>query len=175
VVEHLADVWHFDRWKRDSDAHVTTGLVGTTKTRLVEPQTFMNLSGAALRPYTRQPFWAPASDLLVIVDDFALPLGTIRVRALGSAGGHNGLKSIEAALGSQTYGRIRIGVKPLDDRFEADDLTDYLLSPMSNAARTMVLDLMPRLTSAIETWLEHGIERTMNEFNRSPAPDPDSP
>ncbi len=135
----------------------------------------MNLSGAALRHYTRQPFWTPASDLLVIVDDFALPLGTVRVRAKGTAGGHNGLKSIEAALGSQTYGRIRIGVKPLDERFEVDDLKDYLLSPMSKAAQTVVLDLMPRLTSAVETWITHGIERTMNEFNRSPDPNSESP
>src|SRR6185436_18745284 len=83
VVDHLADVWHFDRWKRDGEALVTTGLVGPTKVRLIKPQTYMNLSGAVLRPYARRPFWSAATDLLVVVDEVALPLGRYRFRARG--------------------------------------------------------------------------------------------
>jgi PTH1 family peptidyl-tRNA hydrolase len=69
----------------------------------VKPQTFMNLSGAVLKPWLRRPFWAAANDLLVVSDEVQLPVGAYRFRAKGSAGGHNGLKSIEAALKSQDY------------------------------------------------------------------------
>ena len=75
VVDHLADVWRFDAFRRDGEAHVSTGLVGTTKVRLVKPQTYMNLSGAVLTPYLRRPFWSARLDLLVVVDEVALPLG----------------------------------------------------------------------------------------------------
>ncbi len=69
LVDHLAEHWHFDGWRKDNDAQVSNGMVGNVKVRLMKPQTFMNLSGDALRPYTRRPFWAPATDLLVISDE----------------------------------------------------------------------------------------------------------
>jgi PTH1 family peptidyl-tRNA hydrolase len=136
--------------------------------RLVKPQTFMNLSGAALRPYLRRPLFDPARDLLVIVDDVALPLGRLRLRAEGSPGGHNGLKSIEAALSSRTYARARIGVAPIDPRRRGPDLADFVLSPFAKDERAELSTQMPRLTSAVETWLTDGIDRAMSLYNREP-------
>jgi peptidyl-tRNA hydrolase, PTH1 family len=166
VLDHLADVWHFDGWRRDGDSLVAAGRAAGCAVRLVKPQTFMNLSGSALRPYLRRPMFDPTQDLLIIVDDVALPLGRLRLRAEGSAGGHNGLKSIEDALSSRTYGRARIGVAPEDPRRLGDDLADYVLSPFGKDERAELLDQMPRVTSAVETWLTDGIDRAMNLFNR---------
>ena len=98
VADHLADVWSFERWRKDGEALVTQGQVGRHRVRLVKPLTYMNLSGQVLRPYLRRPFWTAKSDLFVVTDDVALPLGTFRIRAQGSAGGHNGLKSVEHHL-----------------------------------------------------------------------------
>jgi PTH1 family peptidyl-tRNA hydrolase len=169
VVDHLADVWHFDGWRRDGDSLVAAGRTQGTAVRIVKPQTFMNLSGAALRPYLRRPTFDPGHDLLVVVDDAALPLGRLRLRATGSAGGHNGLKSVETEVGSQSYSRVRIGVAPSDPRHRDPDLADFVLSPFAKSERTDVLAQMPRITAAVETWLSDGIERAMNLYNREPA------
>jgi peptidyl-tRNA hydrolase, PTH1 family len=168
VLDHLADVWHFDGWRRDGDSIVAAGRAAGCAVRLVKPQTFMNLSGAALRPYLRRPMFDPAQDLLVIVDDVALPLGRLRLRAEGSAGGHNGLKSIEEALSSRTYARARIGVAPEDPRRRGPDLAEFVLSPFGKDERAELREEMPRLTSAVESWLTDGIERAMNLYNREP-------
>ncbi len=170
VVDHLADVWHFDGWRRDGDSLVSAGRTQGTAVRLVKPQTFMNLSGAALRPYLRRPTFDPAQDLLIIVDDAALPLGRLRLRASGSSGGHNGLKSVEAELGSRSYARIRIGVAPSDPRHRDPDLADFVLSPFGKSERAEVLAKMSRIAAAVETWLSEGIDRAMNLYNREPAP-----
>ena len=169
VVDHLADVWHFDGWRRDGDSIVSAGRTQGTAVRLVKPQTFMNLSGAALRPYLRRPTFDPAQDLLVIVDDAALPLGRLRLRASGSSGGHNGLKSVEAEVGSQAYARARIGVGPSDPRHRDPDLADFILSPFGKSERAEVLAQMPRISAAVDAWLSEGIDRAMNLYNREPA------
>jgi PTH1 family peptidyl-tRNA hydrolase len=169
VVDYLADVWHFDGWRRDGDSVVSAGRAVGCAVRLVKPQTFMNLSGAALRPFLRRPLFDPAQDLLVIVDDVALPLGRLRLRSEGSAGGHNGLKSIEEALSSRRYARARIGVAALDPRRRGDDLADFILSPIAKDERVELLAQLPRLTSAVETWLTDGIDRAMNLYNREPS------
>ncbi len=168
VVDHLADVWHFDGWRRDGDSLVAAGRAVGCAVRLVKPQTFMNLSGGALRPYLRRPMFDPPKDLLVIVDDVALPLGRLRLRPEGSAGGHNGLKSIEGALSSRTYARARVGVAPLDPRRRGPDLADFVLSPFAKDERVEMLAQMSRYTSAVETWLTDGIERAMSLYNREP-------
>jgi PTH1 family peptidyl-tRNA hydrolase len=169
VVDHLADVWHFDGWRRDGDSMVAAGRAMGCAVRLVKPQTFMNLSGAALRPYLRRPMFDPTQDLLIIVDDVALPLGRLRLRAEGSAGGHNGLKSIEAALSSRMYARARVGVAPADPRRRGADLADFVLSPFAKEERAELLAQLPRLTSAVETWLSDGIARAMSLYNREPS------
>jgi len=169
VVDHLADVWRFDDWRRDGDSLVVAGRTAGCAVRLVKPQTFMNLSGAALRPYLRRPMFDPARDLLVIVDDAALPLTRLRVRAEGSAGGHNGLKSIEGALGSRTYARARIGVAPVDPRRRTSGLADFVLSPFGKDERAELVAQLPRFTGAVETWLTDGIDRAMSLYNREPS------
>ena len=138
--------------------------MGTTKVRLVKPQTYMNLSGAALKPYTRRPFWTPAADLLVVVDDVALPVGRYRFRPSGSAGGHNGLKSVQQTLATQEYGRLRVGIEPTDRR-EVGDLADFVLAPFGKVERQEILDLLPTLTGAAELWLREGITAAMNKYN----------
>ncbi|MEP6692411.1 MAG: aminoacyl-tRNA hydrolase [Gemmatimonadaceae bacterium] len=165
VLDHLADVWHFDGWRKDGDALTSTGVAAGTKVRLCKPLTFMNLSGAVLRPYLRRPFWAAKTDLLVVVDDVALSIGRLRLRANGSAGGHNGLKSIQGALGGNEYARMRIGIKPLDERREIGDLADFVLDKFDKHERAAVLDLMPRLATATELWIREGIDETMNTYN----------
>jgi PTH1 family peptidyl-tRNA hydrolase len=166
LTDHLVEVWRFEGWRKDGNARVATGVVGGHRVRLVKPQTYMNLSGAALRPYLRRESWTAARDLLVVVDDVAIPVGTFRLRASGSAGGHNGLKSIEGALRSQEYSRLRIGVGPPPGRERRADLTDFVLDRMGKAEAATIRELMPRLTEATEAWLTDGIEVAMNRFNR---------
>ena len=169
VLDHLADVWHFDGWKRDGEAIVSTATVAGSRVRLIKPQTYMNLSGNVLKNYVRRPFWAPAKDLLVIVDDVALPVGRFRIRARGSAGGHNGLRSVEAALASQDYPRLRIGVGPSEERKNVySNLADFVLAPFARDEREDILGLMPRFNAAVETWLREGTDRAMNAHNRDP-------
>jgi len=165
VVDHLADVWRFDAWKRDGDARVATGSVGGQRVRLVKPQTYMNLSGGALRPYLRRESFDVARDLLIVVDEVALQTGAYRIRARGSAGGHNGLKSIEAAVGSQDYARLRVGVGPENPR-RRGDLADYVLSDFGKREEKAVRELLPDITTLTETWLTDGAEAAMNQFNK---------
>jgi PTH1 family peptidyl-tRNA hydrolase len=167
VVDHLADVWHFDGWRKDSNALVANGNIGTAKVRLVKPQTYMNLSGDALKTYVRRPFWAAKIDLLVVVDDVALPVGRYRFRSRGSAGGHNGLKHIEHTIKSQEYPRLRIGVGPGADRQIGGELADFVLSPFGKSERSEIMALMPALTDACDLWLREGIEATMNVHNNN--------
>ena len=170
LIDHLADVWHFDGWKKDDNAHVANGTVGGVKVRLVKPQTYMNLSGQALKNFVRRPFWSPAKDLLIAVDEVQLPVGRMRIRPKGSAGGHNGLKSVEAALGTQEYARLRIGVGPSEERKGIyKDLADFVLAPFARDEREDILALMPQLTATVETWLHEGVEKAMNVHNRRSA------
>lgn len=167
AVDHLAEAWHFDGWRKDGVSLVAAGRIGSTPVRLLKPQTYMNLSGSALVAYCRRPTFAPQQDLLVIVDEVALPAGAIRVRARGSAGGHNGLKSIEGQLGSQEYARLRLGVGPTEPRQQIGDLADFVLAPFGRADAQLVKDLLPRVADACELWIREGIERAMNAHNRT--------
>jgi PTH1 family peptidyl-tRNA hydrolase len=164
VVDHLAEAWRVDGWRKDGDSLVADVRLGNTRVRLVKPRTFMNLSGSALRPYLRRPFWTPANDLLVVVDEVALPIGRYRFRAKGSAGGHNGLKSIEGAVGGQEYPRLRIGIKPSDDRREIGNLSDFVLDQFGRSEAATIRDLLPILTDAIGLWAREGIVPVMNKY-----------
>ena len=125
----------------------------------------MNRSGAALAPLRALPGFNPATDLLVLVDEAALPLGRFRLRGAGSAGGHNGLKSIEGALQRQDYARLRIGVGPVPAGL--DDLADYVLGEFDPQERRALEELLDPMAEAVECWLAEGIERAMNRFNRT--------
>jgi PTH1 family peptidyl-tRNA hydrolase len=132
--------------------------------QVLKPQTYMNRSGAALGPLRTDPTFDPAADLLVLVDDVALDVGRFRLRGAGSAGGHNGLKSVEGTLRRQDYARLRIGVgpRPLDQ----DDLADYVLDRFTPEERAALNALLDPMAEAVECWLDEGIERAMNRFNR---------
>jgi len=175
LIDHLADVWHLDGWKKAGESQVANGSVGGVKVRLVKPQTYMNLSGQALKNYVRRPFWSASKDLLVVVDEVQLPVGRFRIRARGSAGGHNGLKSVEQALGSRDYPRLRIGVGPSEERKGIyKDLADFVLSPFARDEREDVLGLLPVLAAATETWLRDGVEKAMNLHNSPRDPKADT-
>jgi PTH1 family peptidyl-tRNA hydrolase len=124
----------------------------------------MNRSGAAIAPLRLSPEFDPSRHLLVLVDDVALPVGKFRLRGGGSAGGHNGLKSVEGTLQSQDYARLRIGVGPQPEGL--DDLADYVLDQFSKEERGVVEGLLDPMSEAVETWLQEGIEVAMNRFNR---------
>ena len=131
---------------------------------VLKPQTYMNRSGAVLAPLRAIDGFDPARDLLVLVDDVALPVGRFRLRGAGSAGGHNGLKSVEGALRRQDYARLRIGVGPRP--MEVDDLADWVLDAFTRDERTAVDELLSPMAEAVECWLNEGIEVAMNRFNR---------
>ena len=167
LLDHLAGVWRFDGWKRDGEAMITTATVHGTRVRMIKPLTYMNLSGAVLRNYLRRTLWNAAKDLLVVVDEVQIPVGRYRLRARGSAGGHNGLKSVEQAIGNQEYARLRIGVGPSEERRGIyKDLADFVLAPFARDEREDVLALMPPLENAVDMWVREGIERAMNAHNR---------
>lgn len=170
VLDHLADVWRFDGWKKDGKSRIASGTVGGQRIRLVKPLTYMNLSGAVLRPYLRREGWSYMRDVLVVVDEVALPVGSFRVRAGGSAGGHNGLKSVESALGSQEYARLRLGVGPEDPSRRRGDLADYVLSPIGKHDEKRLRALMPTLAELTETWMTDGPHVAMNRFNKLGKP-----
>lgn len=166
LVDHLARQWNFEQWRKDGEALTSTGLVGTRKVRLIKPLTFMNLSGAVLRPYLKRDGWSPAEDLLVVVDEIAVPVGEFRLRASGSAGGHNGLKSIESHVKSRDYPRLRIGIRPVDERRQIGDLADFVLRAMPRDEREAVDAIMPRLTQAVEIWVKEGTAKAVSTMGR---------
>jgi PTH1 family peptidyl-tRNA hydrolase len=127
----------------------------------------MNRSGAALSGLRASEPGQPIPDLLVLVDDFAIPTGTFRLRPGGSAGGHNGLKSVEESLGTQAYARLRIGVGPAP---EGVAHRDYVLEPMEREDRRLVEELLPVMGEAVECWMDEGIEQAMTRFNRKAKP-----
>lgn len=123
----------------------------------------MNRSGRVLPRLLDERSADAGEDLLVLVDDVALAPGSFRLRARGSAGGHNGLASIEEALGSRDYARLRIGVGA-PDRPEID-LADWVLGPPGAADESAVLEEMEHMAEAVECWLAEGIGPAMNQFN----------
>ena len=132
------------------------------KVLLMKPQTFMNLSGEAVGQAARF-YKIPPERVLVVSDEISLPLGKLRVRPKGSAGGHNGLKSIIASLGSDAFPRIRIGVgaPPHPDY----DMADWVLSVFRNQDLEDMLAASDRAAEAVTTYISNGPERAMNRFN----------
>ncbi len=146
---------------------MTDAVVHDEPVVIVKPRTYMNRSGTALAPLFALSGFDISRDMLVVVDDYALPLGTFRLRARGSAGGHNGLRSIEDALGTQEYCRLRIGVGPLPA--EDIDPADFVLSNLRKEEVESLAKLLPDISEAVECWITAGIEAAMNRFNRKGA------
>jgi PTH1 family peptidyl-tRNA hydrolase len=126
----------------------------------------MNRSGAILAPLHASAPIDPGSNLLVLVDEAALPAGTFRIRAAGSAGGHNGLKDLEETLGTREYARLRIGVGPVPP---GADLAEFVLEPPGAEDRTAINALLEPMAEAVESWMTDGVEAAMNRFNRRPT------
>ena len=151
LADALVARWGLPPFRRGERARVTEGDVDGTPVRVLKPTTFMNSSGAALASLRADPAFDPARELLILVDDFAIPAGTFRLRTEGSAGGHNGLKSIESALQSQQYPRLRIGVGPLPEG--VSDWSEYVLAPFTPEQQEQVEAVMPEMIDAVEKWL----------------------
>lgn len=162
LADALRGRWRLPRFKHAGPAEITGGTVHGEDIILVKPQTYMNASGAAVQPLVVRGL-IPEEELLVVTDDHALPLGTLRLRARGSSGGHNGLESVETALGTREYARLRIGVGPLPENVAG---ADWVLSTFTPSERGTIDELMPTLADAVECWITEGIETAMNRFNR---------
>lgn len=136
--------------------------MGETRVFLMKPQTFMNLSGQAVASFLRmKPL--ELADILVVTDDIALPLGKLRLRAEGSAGGHNGLKSLIAHLHGQAFPRLRFGVgAPRDPSVQID----FVLGRFGRSERAEVDEGIAWSIAVLEMWLSEGIQPAMNTFNR---------
>ena len=151
LAEALVAHWGFPPFRRGERARFTEGEVDGVPVRILKPTTHMNSSGAALASLRADPAFNPARDLLILVDDFQIPSGTFRLRGEGSSGGHNGLKSIEAALQSQAYARLRIGVGPLPEGMS--DWSEYVLASFDPEQLEQLETLQPELIAAVEQWL----------------------
>jgi len=135
---------------------------------LAKPQTYMNLSGMAVARLLEK-YGIEVSDLIVLVDDAALPLGTLRIRPRGSAGGHNGLKSIVGALNSSDFVRVRMGVGPEQP---IDDMVSYVLGRFRRSDLETVSQMLGQACEAVHVILREGSQKAMNRFNRRVSPQP---
>jgi PTH1 family peptidyl-tRNA hydrolase len=138
-----------------------TALEGAGSLLLVKPLTYMNLSGNVL-PALMRPAGLAAKGLIVVADDVNLPLGKLRIRARGGAGGHNGLKSVIARLGTEDFVRVRVGV---GEEEEGKSLKDHVLERMGAEERRALADAAGRAADALECLLVHGVDGAMNRFN----------
>jgi len=146
------------------DAWVAEAALAGQSVLLVKPQSYMNLSGGPVARLVAEQASSPA-DLVVVVDDVALPLGRLRLRARGSDGGHNGLRSLVEALGTEDFARVRIGVgmEPPPDL----DLADFVLGEFLAEEQARVLEVVGLAADAVGCLLEEGVAAAMNRFNGS--------
>lgn len=148
---------------RECSSLVGRGRIEDVATKLAKPQTFMNVSGQAVSCLlSKLQTEEPIKQLIVISDDLALPLGTIRVRERGSAGGHNGLKSIIAATGTNEFVRLRIGILP---EHPISDTKQFVLDAFPRSERTVVAEVLEQSAKAIRTIIRDGALKAMSEFN----------
>lgn len=163
VVEQAQLDWALPAFRRAGPARSTRGSVGEEDVLLIEPLTYMNRSGSVLAPLRELEGFAIEHDLLVVVDDAALEVGRLRLRARGSAGGHNGLKSVEAALDTGDYARLRIGVGSAPPEL---DLADWVLSAFPADEEQQVRELIPDAVAACRLWIAQGVDAAANRYNR---------
>jgi len=162
VVERLAGQNHVRIRQSFGPALVSDRVVlGAQPAVLVEPQTFMNRSGLVL-PKLFEVFDATAADLIVVYDEFALPLGKIRLRQKGSAGGHNGIKSLISAAASDEFLRVRVGIQP---DHTVSDVKEFVLSRVSKPDRALLDQAEEIAARAVEGLIADGVEKSMAAFN----------
>jgi PTH1 family peptidyl-tRNA hydrolase len=163
VVEALAKRHHLDFGHRKVKSLIAAGRIGDADVTLAKPQTFMNLVGTSVVPLLRSLHLSPA-DLLVVCDDLDLPVGALRLRPSGSAGGHHGMESIIGQLGSREFPRLRIGIGRPGDR-SPDEVADYVLGDFSRSERADMNEVYERAADAIESVLSEGLSAAMNKYN----------
>jgi peptidyl-tRNA hydrolase, PTH1 family len=145
-------------WRLNS--RVASGVIGENKVTLLMPSTYMNLSGTAVGKAVRY-YKIALTHVIIVVDEAYLKLGTLRIRAQGSAGGHNGLKSIEACLGTQEYPRLRMGVGPQEGTLPnglTQSLEEYVLAHFTADEEKLLPQVVEKGVQVIEHWLSHGVE-----------------
>src|SRR5215469_5987865 len=166
VVDHLADRCGVEVSRTEGAALTARASIDGGDVVLAKPQTFMNLSGVSVRRLL-QRYDVSASDLTVLLDEAALPFGTLRIRKRGSAGGHNGLKSIIGALGSDDFIRVRMGIQP---DHPVSNLKSHVLGRFSRSQLEAVAEMVDRAAEAVEVIVREGVESAMNRFNGRPEP-----
>jgi peptidyl-tRNA hydrolase, PTH1 family len=159
VVDSLASSPRAGRPQRRFQAEVCELVEDAGKLLLVKPETFMNLSGRSVRE-VMDFYQLPVTELLVVCDDFNLPLGKLRVRARGTHGGHNGLRDIQSHLGTTEYARLRIGVDA-----PRDEAIDHVLGRFSPGERKVIEDAVLLASQAVLVWASRGVEACMNQYN----------
>lgn len=160
TLDYLADRHNIQINKIKHKALVGEGRISGQKVLLVKPQTFMNLSGESIREIMDY-YKVDIEDLIVIYDDIDLPAGTVRIRKKGSAGTHNGMRSIVQHLGSGDFPRIRMGIG--NDR--KGELASFVLGGFSKEEKEILEPSVERAAKAVECYVDMGIEKAMNEYN----------
>ena len=167
AVDRLAEQCGVEIDRPEALALTATTRVGKTEVVLAKPQTYMNLSGLAVARLLHN-YELPVEDLIILVDEASLPFGRLRIRARGSAGGHNGLKSIIGSLQNDNFIRVRMGVQP-DHR--VDDLTAHLLGRFRKVDLETVADMIDRAAEAVRVMVQESLQQAMNRYNqRQPSP-----
>ena len=161
-VDLLAKTWDIPTKDRRAKAILGQGYHLGREVVLAKPRTFMNNSGEGIT-YLLTRFRALPKDLVVIYDEMELPLGRLRIRPKGSDGGHNGMRSIIAALGTQDFPRIRVGIGP---PAEGESSVPHVLGPFSGGEEAVVSEAMDRVVAAVECILEESIGAAMSQFNQ---------
>jgi PTH1 family peptidyl-tRNA hydrolase len=161
VVDELARRWQAPRPRRRFEAEVSEAVYAGDKIVLVQPQTYMNVSGRSVGPLVKF-YQLPVTDVLVVCDDLNLPLGQLRLRGSGSSGGQKGLLSILQVLGTEEVPRLRLGI---DRPAPGLDATVWVLQKFPKADRDRVEEMVRRAADAVETWISQGLQAAMNAAN----------
>ena len=167
MVEALAEQEGIRIRSREAQARVGRGRIGDVSVLLALPHTYMNASGEAVSALCKKNGIDP-SEVCVVSDDIDLPLGTLRMRARGSAGGQKGIKSIISALGTNEFPRVRVGIR--GERYSRErDLADYVLEPFSKGESALFEEAIGRAVEALRIWLAEGIDAAMRSANPKPS------
>lgn len=162
AIDRLAEEWNIPLSQGKFKGLIGEGRVGTEKVILVKPMTYMNLSGECVAPLLNFYKLDPEEDVLVIYDDLDLPCGKVRLRTKGSSGGHNGMKSLIAHLGTEEFKRIKIGIGRPAPGYK---VVDHVLTTFPPEELADVQDAVKHAAEAAKAWTEISFLRVMNQFN----------